>query len=628
MEDRLTAKIVSGLKTVEKWESEDLLMACRKEIPFHKVCPEQFYLPPITNDEEDKRTTNASPFAKPDDCKYDGDDLLLKRMTVYFKSIMTWVNNPPCELCGFDGTKLKTTRGPITQEECDGQASRVEVYFCPRCNAETTTFPRYNNPRKLLETKKGRCGEYANLYGAFCRSAGFETRYVMDFTDHVWVEVWSNETNRWIMADGCEGKIDEPSMYEKGWGKNLCYNLAFTIDSVTDVTMRYTRKFHSSDFQARRRQFSVSEEQSNMIVAQQNGIVRSKKNLPTTRIDELDRRVRLEKQFLENTLKQDSWGAGAYSEGRLSGSLAWRISRGEAGNNDSNDNANATAITSPDVFHVECFHPAPYCSESCTILLSTPKSENQSFFPECITVMGTPCGAGLPQSISIVVVDEKHSCILQSRVFNSWNDASVFLLNIPDERIVAIYSDLNVTQANDNLKKCADRLGSFNLLNSKDECKGDEDFFLYVGQVSRKPDWANSQKASRGSNMEVILDLRNSADMTGLKLQCQVNTTPNMICSRLPDKHMTLQCQIQANEDQKKTAFHNFINEERKQNSSKYVGFTTKDGAPVYLMSKDSFPFHKAEFEIEKGKWKTFHFVPDEMWHEEVKVCLYVWYLG
>ena len=62
---------------------------------------------------------------------------------------------------------------------------------------------------------------FANLFGFFCRAVGFETRYVLDFTDHVWTEVWSRRFGRWIMADSCEGKIDEPCMYEKGWGKKL-----------------------------------------------------------------------------------------------------------------------------------------------------------------------------------------------------------------------------------------------------------------------------------------------------------------------------------------------------------------------------------------------------------------------
>ena len=34
-------------------------------------------------------------------------------------------------------------------------------YRCSIC-LRTTRFPRYNHPEKLLETRKGRCGEWVN----------------------------------------------------------------------------------------------------------------------------------------------------------------------------------------------------------------------------------------------------------------------------------------------------------------------------------------------------------------------------------------------------------------------------------------------------------------------------------
>lgn len=131
----------------------------------------------------------------------------------------------------------------------------------------------------------GRCGEWANCFTLCCRSLGLEARYVMDWTDHVWTEVWSEAQGRWLHADSCENRADHPMMYERyartttathrkraagaagcvcvclgggwlrregcvgvvlcllvtrGWNKKLSYVLGFAKDHVADVTRRYT----------------------------------------------------------------------------------------------------------------------------------------------------------------------------------------------------------------------------------------------------------------------------------------------------------------------------------------------------------------------------------------------------
>ena len=36
------------------------------------------------------------------------------------------------------------------------------------------------------------------------RAAGYETRFISDWTDHVWTEYWSDALGRWVHADSCE----------------------------------------------------------------------------------------------------------------------------------------------------------------------------------------------------------------------------------------------------------------------------------------------------------------------------------------------------------------------------------------------------------------------------------------
>jgi peptide-N4-(N-acetyl-beta-glucosaminyl)asparagine amidase len=88
---------------------------------------------------------------------------------------------------------------------------------------KNTRFPRYNHPGKLLETRGGRCGEWANCFCLCLRALEFDARYILDWTDHVWAEVYSNSQKRWQHADPCENILDKPLIYEHGWGKKLSY---------------------------------------------------------------------------------------------------------------------------------------------------------------------------------------------------------------------------------------------------------------------------------------------------------------------------------------------------------------------------------------------------------------------
>ena len=63
-----------------------------------------------------------------------------------------------------------------TEEELRYGAHRVEAYECGSCG-QTTRFPRYNHPGKLLETRRGRCGEWANCFTLCCRAMGWDARY-------------------------------------------------------------------------------------------------------------------------------------------------------------------------------------------------------------------------------------------------------------------------------------------------------------------------------------------------------------------------------------------------------------------------------------------------------------------
>ncbi|XP_074918567.1 peptide-N(4)-(N-acetyl-beta-glucosaminyl)asparagine amidase isoform X2 [Chelonoidis abingdonii] len=168
------------------------------------------------------------------------DDFLLLELLQWFKDeFFQWVNNLPCSKCGGQ-TESKGILSP-NDEDLRWNASKVENHHCNQCKV-SNRFPRYNNPEKLLETRCGRCGEWANCFTLCCRAIGFEARYVWDSTDHVWTEVYSSSQQRWLHCDPCENVCDKPLLYEIGWGKKLSYVIAFSKDEVVDVTWRYSCK--------------------------------------------------------------------------------------------------------------------------------------------------------------------------------------------------------------------------------------------------------------------------------------------------------------------------------------------------------------------------------------------------
>uniref|UniRef100_A0A673T5Z6 Peptide-N(4)-(N-acetyl-beta-glucosaminyl)asparagine amidase n=1 Tax=Suricata suricatta TaxID=37032 RepID=A0A673T5Z6_SURSU len=211
------------------------------------------------------------------------EDFLLLELLHWFKEeFFQWVNDILCSKCG-GRTKSRGESLFPNDEELKWGANRVEDHYCDTCQF-SNRFPRYNNPEKLLETRCGRCGEWANCFTLCCRALGFEARYVWDCTDHVWTEVYSPSQRRWLHCDPCEDVCDKPLLYEVGWGKKLSYVIAFSKDE---------------------RQTSLSE----------------------NRRKELLQRIIVELvEFISpKTPKPGELG------GRISGSVAWRVARGEMG---------------------------------------------------------------------------------------------------------------------------------------------------------------------------------------------------------------------------------------------------------------------------------------------------------
>ena len=243
-------------------------------------------------------------------------DRLLYALLCWFKDeFFSWFDAPSCARCGTQMALLGTRQvSPVAPLEL---AKRAERYGCQRCGT-SEEFPRYNHPRKLLETRRGRCGEWANCFALCCRTLGFDTRFVEDQQDHVWTEVYSEAERRWLHCDPCERALDRPHMYEAGWGKKHQYVLAAACDEVADVTFRYSVDFAATS--GRRRAYSepgVAQTLGAVNRQLQRGLAeRRRQQLAQRRIRELVLLLRPPAEVTDTA-------------GRQSGSLAWRLARGE-----------------------------------------------------------------------------------------------------------------------------------------------------------------------------------------------------------------------------------------------------------------------------------------------------------
>ncbi|XP_067932485.1 peptide-N(4)-(N-acetyl-beta-glucosaminyl)asparagine amidase-like isoform X2 [Watersipora subatra] len=248
------------------------------------------------------------------------DFYIIELMDWFREEFFRWVNSPDCGNCG--GKTERIGMGRPTDDDLRWDAARVELHRCALCS-HTTRFPRYNHPEKLLETRRGRCGEWANCFTLICRASGYEARHVHDWTDHVWTEVFSQSQQRWLHCDPGEKALDKPLLYEAGWGKKLTYIIACSKDDINDVTWRY-----SADHQAlvlRRKECRES-----WLLA----TIKALRDARQRNMSDVVRRIhqlRLIKEGVEFISSERKPHSAGEMIGRLTGSKEWREGRGEMG---------------------------------------------------------------------------------------------------------------------------------------------------------------------------------------------------------------------------------------------------------------------------------------------------------
>ena len=153
--DEFYYRLESSAEHVRCYSSEQLREEARRKIPVDDLRRRASAL---------HRSITSQAASTVDDNVSEQECLLLELLHWFKADFFRWCDKPECDFCHSPPAQMNNAGMAYpSDEERVWRAGSVEVYSCSLCGS-ITRFPRYNHPGKLLETRRGRCGEWANCF--------------------------------------------------------------------------------------------------------------------------------------------------------------------------------------------------------------------------------------------------------------------------------------------------------------------------------------------------------------------------------------------------------------------------------------------------------------------------------
>ncbi|CAJ1961058.1 unnamed protein product [Sphenostylis stenocarpa] len=251
------SRVRSYISQVRMYEDATRQEAARKSVPVEEL--------------EEKALVSLAKEGNFKPSKIEQDHAFMLQLLFWFKKSFRWVNSPSCHDCG---------------KETVGQGMTAAL------PSETL----YGASR-LVETREGRCGEWANCFTLYCRAFGYESR-LTTFGQSASLNSWA----------------------------------AIAKDGVYDVTKRYTRKWH----EVLSRRTMLTEASASSVLYNITNEIR--RGFASELLSIIQARDMEEKEELERSFHVDD-DESLSLPGRRSGNEEWRKSRLEIGSSDLSSSA-------------------------------------------------------------------------------------------------------------------------------------------------------------------------------------------------------------------------------------------------------------------------------------------------